>query len=250
MTGRTTATFAARWFSVLLLLLFAAAYASSQQQQEAKPTPPPTSQPKPAGNSQHGQPGGNTGRSGSSGDATNRRGTSPDGSGQQPSTTRPGQRPSPTPPAQGGSSGDATNRRGSPTNGGGQRGKPTDADNKGGGSGTVRPPARTDTHDSRNNGRTTRPDGSVVQRDKNGRTTSVTTPRGATARMDSRGRVVTIHDKRGNTISRGPSGERRVVTVRPDHTRVVSFGRGGYVERPFDRGGRPYICLLYTSRCV
>jgi len=64
--------------------------------------------------------------------------------------------------------------------------------------------------------------------------------------MDSRGRVVTIRDKRGNTISRGPSGERRVVTVRPDHTRVVSFGRGGYVERPFDRGGRPYMRRTYV----
>ena len=95
--------------------------------------------------------------------------------------------------------------------------------------------------------RSTRANGTVVERDKSGRTMSVTTPRGTTAKMDRSGRVTSIRDKGGNTISRGPRGERRVETVRPDRTRVVSLGqRGGYVERPFDRGGRQYLRRTYV----
>jgi len=75
----------------------------------------------------------------------------------------------------------------------------------------------------------------------------VTTPRGTTAKIDRSGRVMSIRDKGGNTINRGPRGERRVETVRPDRTRVVSLGqRGGYVERPFDRGGRQYLRRTYV----
>jgi hypothetical protein len=38
-----------------------------------------------------------------------------------------------------------------------------------------------------------------------------------------------------------------VETVRPDRSRVVSLGhRGGYVERPFDRGGRQYLRRTYV----
>jgi hypothetical protein len=60
--------------------------------------------------------------------------------------------------------------------------------------------------------------------------------------MDGRGRVTSIRDKGGNTISRGPRGERKVETVRADRSRVVTIGRrGGYVERPFDRGGQQYV---------
>jgi hypothetical protein len=95
--------------------------------------------------------------------------------------------------------------------------------------------------------RTTRANGTVVERDKNGRTRAVTTPRGTTAKMDDRGRVTSIRDKGGNTINRGPRGERRVETVRADRSRVVSLGnRGGYVERPFDRGGRQYLRRTYV----
>jgi hypothetical protein len=95
--------------------------------------------------------------------------------------------------------------------------------------------------------RTTRANGTVVERDNKGRTTSVTTPRGTTAQLDNRGRVTSIRDKGGNTINRGPRGERRVESVRPDRSRVVSFGhRGGYVERPFDRGGRQYVSRTFV----
>jgi hypothetical protein len=65
--------------------------------------------------------------------------------------------------------------------------------------------------------------------------------------MDARGHVTSIRDKTGNTISRGPRGERKVETVRADRSRVVSLGRrGGYVERPFDRGGRQYLRRTYV----
>lgn len=95
--------------------------------------------------------------------------------------------------------------------------------------------------------RITRANGAVIERDKNGRTTSVTTPRGKTARIDPRGHVTSIRDKKGNTISRGPRGERKVETVRADRSRVVSLGRrAGYVERPFDRGGRQYVRRTYV----
>jgi YD repeat-containing protein len=95
--------------------------------------------------------------------------------------------------------------------------------------------------------RTTRANGTIVERDKNGRTASVTTPHGTTARMDGRGRVSSIRDQAGNTISRGPRGERRVETVRADRSRIVSFARrGGYVERSFDRVGRQYMSRTYV----
>jgi hypothetical protein len=87
----------------------------------------------------------------------------------------------------------------------------------------------------------------VVERDKDGRTRTVITNRGTKANLDSRGRVTSIRDERGNTISRGPRGERRVETLRADRSRIVSFGhRGGYVERPFDRGGRQYLRRTYV----
>jgi hypothetical protein len=95
--------------------------------------------------------------------------------------------------------------------------------------------------------RTTRANGTVVERDKNGKTRAVTTTRGTTAKLDNRGRVTTIRDKGGNTINRGPRGERKVETVRADRSRVVSIGRrGGYVERPFERGGREYMRRTYV----
>jgi hypothetical protein len=95
--------------------------------------------------------------------------------------------------------------------------------------------------------RTTRANGTVVERDKNGKTRGVTTTRGTTAKLDNRGRVTTIRDRSGNTIRRGPRGERKVETVRADRSRVVSIGRrGGYVERPFDRDGREYMRRTYV----
>jgi hypothetical protein len=95
--------------------------------------------------------------------------------------------------------------------------------------------------------RSTRPDGTVVDRDKNGKTRALTTTRGTTAKLDNRGKVTRIRDKSGNTINRGPRGERKVESVRADRSRVVSIGRrGGYVERPLDRGGRQYLQRTYV----
>ena len=43
-------------------------------------------------------------------------------------------------------------------------------------------------------------------------------------------------------IVRGPHGQRVIVAERPDHTRIVAFGRrAGYVERPINIHGGPYI---------
>jgi YD repeat-containing protein len=163
------------------------------------------------------------GRPGASTDAPVRSG-SPGKPSDHPlsSSNRPGRRGSPTKPSE---------RPDQPRNGGEKNGSPNSKPNipKGG-------PART-----------TGADDTVIARDKDGRTTSVSTPRGTTVRMDGRGRVISIRDKSGNTISRGPGGERRIETVRADRSRVVSLGHGGgYVERSFDRGGRQYLRRTYV----
>jgi len=191
------------------------------------------------------------GRRGSWTNAPGRSGTSTD-TAVAPSISKPGQQaPSTNAPGQTGSSTDAANDNSPATNKPGRRGSS--------GNPASRPGKTTDTgaknasENGQPNGprsgssRSTRANGTVVERDKSGRTTSVTTPRGTTARMDRSGRVTSIRDKGGNTISRGPRGERRVETVRPDRTRVVSLGqRGGYVERPFDRDGRQYLRRTYV----
>jgi hypothetical protein len=50
-------------------------------------------------------------------------------------------------------------------------------------------------------------------------------------------------------IDHGLRGERRIVTMRPDHSRVVSMGpRRGYVERPYNtRNGRAYVQRTYWA---
>jgi hypothetical protein len=50
-------------------------------------------------------------------------------------------------------------------------------------------------------------------------------------------------------INHGLRGERRIETVRPDHSRVVSMGaRRGYLERPYlARGGRTYVQRTYYA---
>jgi YD repeat-containing protein len=168
------------------------------------------------------------------------------------STHTPGRRGSfKDAPVRPGSPGDPSDDRSSSSNRPGRRSSPTKA--------TERPDQPRDageksvSNNSKPNNpeggpwRTTRANGTVVERDKLGRTTSVTTPRGTTARMDGRGRVTSIRDKSGNTISRGPGGERRIETVRADRSRLVSFGhRGGYLERSFDRGGRQYMRRTYV----
>jgi YD repeat-containing protein len=194
------------------------------------------------------------GRRGSSTNASGRSGSSTDtvAADPGPSISKPGRQGSSTnAPGRTGSSTDAANdnspatkgpgRRGSSNNAVGRTGKTTDTGEKNasdnGQPSSTRPASS----------RSTRANGTVVERDKSGRTTSVTTPRGTTAKMDRSGRVTSIRDKGGNTISRGPRGERKVETVRPDRTRVVSLGqRGGYVERPFNRDGRQYLRRTYV----
>lgn len=48
-------------------------------------------------------------------------------------------------------------------------------------------------------------------------------------------------------INHGAYGGRTVVSVRPDHTRLVSMGpRRGFVDHPMVRDGRPYISRTYV----
>lgn len=76
---------------------------------------------------------------------------------------------------------------------------------------------------------------------------AVTTPRGTVGRVNAQGRVSSIHTANGTTIDRGPRGERRVVTERADHTRIVSYGRGGgYVQHPYTRNGHEYVRRTYV----
>lgn len=82
------------------------------------------------------------------------------------------------------------------------------------------------------------PDGSTVEKNRNGRVTGVTTSQGATAKMDAFGRPAAIRDGKGMAISRGPHSERRIETTRGDRSRLVSTGKqSGYLERHVIRGG-------------
>jgi hypothetical protein len=94
--------------------------------------------------------------------------------------------------------------------------------------------------------RTHLPNGTVVEHDKGGHISKLTTSHGALAKMDSNGRVRTIQDH-DMAINRGFHGERRIVTERPDHSRLVSIGRNrGFVEHRFERGGHEYIRRTYV----
>ena len=103
------------------------------------------------------------------------------------------------------------------------------------------------THALPNGGtRTVRANGTAVERNKAGKTTAVTTAKGTTVRFDAHGHPAAIHDAHGTTITRGPHGERRVETLRADHSRLVSTGlHAGYAERRFSRDGQEYARRSY-----
>jgi hypothetical protein len=95
--------------------------------------------------------------------------------------------------------------------------------------------------------KTTHPDGSAVERNRNGKVTGVTTSKGATAKMDLQGHATAIHDGKGTTISRGPRGERRIETTRADHSKLVSTGKhSGFVEKHISRGGHDFVQRSYV----
>jgi hypothetical protein len=208
----------------------------------ASSSEPATAAPRPSRNPQTGR-GSSANTPAQGGTSTrNATGNSTGNSTNKPDTNKPGRSNTPA---------DASDNSKSPRNlrpGRGSSTKPADQPGK-----TVNAGDKSDSGSGKSNGkknvftRTTRANGTVVERDKSGKTRGVTTTRGTTAKLDNRGRVTTIRDKGGNTINRGPRGERKVETVRADRSRVVSFGRrGGYVERPLDRGGRQYLQRTYV----
>lgn len=93
-----------------------------------------------------------------------------------------------------------------------------------------------------------------------GRLTSISKP-GMNGSFGSNGRVNSVSYSRNGaqtTSTRSFGGGRTVVSVRSDHTRVVSYGPGhGYIERPMARagfvqrtyiyGGRSYVSVYRTS---
>jgi hypothetical protein len=85
----------------------------------------------------------------------------------------------------------------------------------------------------------------------NGTVASVSLSGGRTATFRPNGSFASVHAG-GMQIDHGLRGERRIVTVRPDHSRVVSMGpRRGYVERPYIvQGGRTYIQRTYVVNNV
>ena len=82
----------------------------------------------------------------------------------------------------------------------------------------------------------------------NGTVERVSLSGGRTAAFRPDGRVSAIHAG-GMQINHGLRGERQIVTVRPDHSRVVSMGpRRGYLERPYSaRNGRTYVQRTYWA---
>jgi len=103
------------------------------------------------------------------------------------------------------------------------------------------------THPLSNGGtRTVKANGSAVEKNKDGKVTGVTTAKGVTVKFDVHGHPAAIHDGHGTTISRGPHGERKIETVRADHSRLVSTGsHRGFAEQRFTQGGRDYARRTY-----
>jgi hypothetical protein len=81
---------------------------------------------------------------------------------------------------------------------------------------------------------------------RNGTIERVSLSGGRSATFRPNGSFASVHAG-GMRIDHGLRGERRIVTERPDHSRVVSMGpRRGYLERPYiARGGRTYVQRTY-----
>ena len=82
----------------------------------------------------------------------------------------------------------------------------------------------------------------------NGTVASVSLRGGRIATFRPNGGLSTVRAG-GMQINHGLRGERQIVTVRPDHSRVVSMGpHRGYVERPYlTRNGRTYVQRTYWA---
>jgi len=76
---------------------------------------------------------------------------------------------------------------------------------------------------------------------------TVTAKNGATATVRKDGKVATLKDpKRGMEVHHSLSGNRRVVTERADHSRIVAERGGrGYVQRPFRYHNREFARRSY-----
>jgi hypothetical protein len=85
----------------------------------------------------------------------------------------------------------------------------------------------------------------------NGTIARVSLSGGRTASFRPNGSLATVRAG-GMQITHGLRGERQIVTVRPDQSRVVSTGlHRGYVERPYiARGGRTYVQRTYIVNNV
>jgi hypothetical protein len=124
---------------------------------------------------------------------------------------------------------------------------------------TFRPPAGAQASSRPGGGMTYAHNGANYHTDHSGRLTGYSRP-GTEARFGSNGRVSSAHFTRSDRsqvyVNRGPRGERTIVTVRTDRTRIVSYGpRYGYYERPYRAGfvsrtyiygGRPFVRVYHT----
>ncbi len=71
--------------------------------------------------------------------------------------------------------------------------------------------------------------------------------RGENATFRGDGRIASVHTA-AIDITRGRHGQRTIVTVRPDHSTLVSMGpHTGYLQRTIVRGGESYIQRTYVS---
>jgi hypothetical protein len=69
---------------------------------------------------------------------------------------------------------------------------------------------------------------------------------GETAAFRPDGHLANLHTS-SMEINRGPSGQRTIISRRPDHTAVVTLGRNrGYVERPILHNGSVYTQRTYV----
>ena len=70
---------------------------------------------------------------------------------------------------------------------------------------------------------------------------------GRTASFRGDGRLASLHTPTMD-IAHGPHGQRTIISVRPDHSRLVSTGaHSGYLERPVTFNGHSYMQRTYVN---
>ncbi len=71
---------------------------------------------------------------------------------------------------------------------------------------------------------------------------------GAEVRRDRSGKVLEVHTPNGAVVRHTPGGVRQLEIKRPDGRTIVAHGNGrqGYIQRPFESGGKRFVSRTYV----